>query len=80
MDRVVKLETDEADLAIRYARSLPHGASGEIFRDSVLSRLQPRLLAKQPIIQCASDLRAYQLIHFDWFAKDQNGAQLGAMV
>jgi LysR family transcriptional regulator, glycine cleavage system transcriptional activator len=33
VDRVVKLDADEADLAIRYARSAPHGASHEIFRD-----------------------------------------------
>jgi LysR family glycine cleavage system transcriptional activator len=71
VDRVVKLETDEADLAIRYARSLPHGASGEIFRDQFFPVCSPELLAKRPIIQCASDLRAYPLIHFDWFAKDQ---------
>jgi LysR family glycine cleavage system transcriptional activator len=71
VDRVVQLETDEADLAIRYARSLPRGASGEIFRDQFFPVCSPKLLAKRPIIQCASDLRAYPLIHFDWFAKDQ---------
>lgn len=71
VDRVVKLETDEADLAIRYARSLPRGASGEIFRDQFFPVCIPKLLAQRPIIQCASDLRAYPLIHFDWFANDQ---------
>jgi LysR family transcriptional regulator, glycine cleavage system transcriptional activator len=71
VDRIVKLETDEADLAIRYARSLPRGASREIFRDQFFPVCSPKLLAERPVIQCASDLRAYPLIHFDWFANDQ---------
>jgi LysR family glycine cleavage system transcriptional activator len=70
-DRVVKLDTDEADLAIRYARSLPRGASREIFRDQFYPVCSPKLLAERPIICRASDLRGYPLIHFDWFANDR---------
>lgn len=68
VDRVVKLEAGEADLAIRYARSAPHDASHEIFRDRFYPVCTPNLLAKGPIITRASDLGLYPLIHFDWFA------------
>ena len=71
VDRVVKLDTDEADLAIRYARSLPRGASREIFRDQFYPVCSPKLLTERPIIRRASDLRGYPLIHFDWFANDR---------
>jgi LysR family transcriptional regulator, glycine cleavage system transcriptional activator len=70
VDRVVKLDADEADLAIRYARSAPHGASREIFRDQFYPVCSPKLLAKGPSIHRASDLMAYPLVHFDWFAND----------
>jgi LysR family transcriptional regulator, glycine cleavage system transcriptional activator len=70
VDRVVKLDADEADLAIRYARSAPHGASHEIFRDQFYPVCSPKLLAKGPSVKRASDLMAYPLIHFDWFAND----------
>jgi LysR family glycine cleavage system transcriptional activator len=71
VDRVVRLDTDEADLAIRYAHSLPRGASREIFRDQFYPVCSPKLLAERPIICRASDLRGYPLIHFDWFANDR---------
>lgn len=70
VDRVVKLEADEADLAIRYARSAPHGASHEIFRDQFYPVCSPKLLAKGPAIRQAHDFTGYPLIHFDWFAND----------
>jgi LysR family glycine cleavage system transcriptional activator len=70
VDRVVKLEVGEADLAIRYARSAPHGASEEIFRDRFFPVCTPELLAKGPIISDPSDLARHPLIHFDWFAND----------
>jgi LysR family transcriptional regulator, glycine cleavage system transcriptional activator len=70
VDRVVKLDADEADLAIRYARSAPHGALREIFRDQFYPVCSPKLLAKGPSIHHASDLMGYPLIHFDWFAND----------
>jgi LysR family transcriptional regulator, glycine cleavage system transcriptional activator len=70
VDRVVKLDADEADVAIRYARSAPPGASDEIFRDQFYPVCSPKLLARGPGIHGASDFRDYPLIHFDWFAND----------
>src|SRR5215469_18021273 len=70
VDRVVKLEAGEADLAIRYARSTPHGASQEILRDRFFPVCAPHVLAKNPVISRASDLARFPLIHFDWFAND----------
>ncbi len=70
VDRVVKLDADEADLAIRYARSAPRGAAREIFRDQFYPVCSPNLLAKRRAIRGASDLGGYPLIHFDWFAND----------
>jgi len=71
-DRVVRLEADEADLAIRYARSTPRGASREIFRDGFYPICHPRLVAGRVPIRSAGDLVGLPLIHFDWFAKDQS--------
>jgi len=70
VDRVVKLDADEADLAIRYARSAPHGASHEIFRDQFYPVCSPKLLAKGHTIREALRFAGYPLIHFDWFAND----------
>jgi LysR family transcriptional regulator, glycine cleavage system transcriptional activator len=70
VDRVVKLDGDEADIAIRYARSAPHGAAHEIFRDRFYPVCSPKLLASGPGIRHAADLKSYPLIHFDWFAND----------
>lgn len=69
-DRVLKLDADEADLAVRYARSAPQGASHEIFRDQFYPVCAPSLLAKGPTVGRAADLAGYPLIHFDWFADD----------
>ncbi len=71
VDRVVRLDTDEADLAIRSAHSLPRGASREILRDQFYPVCSPKLLAERPTICRASDLHGYPLIHFDWFANDR---------
>ncbi len=70
-DRVVKLDADEADLAIRYARSAPSGASREIFRDRFFPVCSPKLLGGRPPVRRATDLVGYPLIHFDWFANDR---------
>src|SRR5215471_20326519 len=69
-DRVVRLDADEADLAIRYARSAPRNASREIFRDRCYPICNPKLLLQGPTIRHASDIGEYPLIHFDWFAND----------
>jgi LysR family glycine cleavage system transcriptional activator len=71
-DRVVRLDADEADLAIRYARSAPRGASREIFRDRFYPICNPKLLAGRAPIRSAGDLAGLPRIHFDWFAKDQS--------
>jgi LysR family glycine cleavage system transcriptional activator len=70
VDRVVKLESDEADVAIRYARSPPTGAKQEILRDQFYPVCVPKLLDKGPIIRRPADFSSYPLIHFDWFAND----------
>lgn len=70
VDRVVKLDAGEADLAIRYARSAPHSASHEIFRDRFYPVCSPNLLANGPTISRPSELSGYPLVHFDWFAND----------
>jgi LysR family transcriptional regulator, glycine cleavage system transcriptional activator len=71
-NRLVRLEADEADLAVRYARSAPQGASQEIFRDRFYPICSPRLLAGRAPTRSAGDLVGLPLIHFDWFAKDQS--------
>jgi len=70
-DRVMRLDADEADLAIRYTRSAPQGANREIFRDRFYPICSPALLAGRAPIQRAGDLVGLPLIHYDWFAKDQ---------
>lgn len=71
-DRVINLEAGEADLAIRYARSAPHGASREIFRDQFYPVCSPKLLKGRPPIRGSADLSRFPLIHFDWFANDRS--------
>jgi LysR family glycine cleavage system transcriptional activator len=71
-DRVVRLDADEADLAVRYARSAPRGASQEIFRDRFYPICNPKLLAAREPIRNPGDLAGLPLIHFDWFAKDKS--------
>lgn len=70
LDRVVNLDAGEADLAIRYARSMPRDASREILRDHFYPVCSPKLLDKGPAIRRPSDIGEYPLIHFDWFAND----------
>jgi LysR family transcriptional regulator, glycine cleavage system transcriptional activator len=71
-DRLVRLDADEADLAIRYTRSAPRGASQKIFRDRFYPICNPKLLAAREPIRNPGDLMGLPLIHFDWFAKDQS--------
>lgn len=67
-DRVLNLDADEADLAIRYARTEPPGAEPEIFRDRFYPVCAPKLLAEAGPVASAADLARLPLIHFDWFA------------
>lgn len=67
-DAVLDLRAGDADIAIRYARTMPADlAALEIFRDSFFPVCSPELLAKggRPIAR-AADVLHYPLIHFDW--------------
>ena len=67
---MIDLRGGDADVAIRYTRTMPVGFSAqEIFRDSFFPTCSPNLLTKQPI-KGAADLFRYPLIHFDWTSKD----------
>ena len=70
-DAVVDLRSGEADLAVRYARTMPSGLAGrEIFRDSFFPVCSPRLLTDGSPVARAADLLRYPLIHFDWQKAD----------
>lgn len=72
-DAVLDLRGGEADIAIRYARRMPHDlTSKEIFRDSFFPVCSPKLLARgKQRIRRAADLLHYPLIHFDWMNRDR---------
>ena len=67
-DRIVG--PDEADLAIRYARSAPPHAGRELFRDRHYPVCSPRLVAESGPVASPSDLGRYPLIQYDWLASD----------
>ncbi len=62
---------DEADLAIRYARSPPPGAEQELFRDRHYPVCSPRVLAGGGPVASPSDLGRYPLIQYDWLINDR---------
>lgn len=65
-DRVLDLEADEADLAIRYARTAPgDGPSHEILRDRFYPVCTLDLLAERPV-RHPRDLAGHTLIHLGW--------------
>jgi LysR family transcriptional regulator, glycine cleavage system transcriptional activator len=69
-DSVLDLRASDADVAIRYARSMPTDLiAQEIFRDSFFPMCSPKLLAKSGITR-AAELLQYPLIHFDWMNRD----------
>ena len=68
---VLELQAGEADVAIRYARSMPlDAAAQELFRDSYQPVCSPTLLASGKRVKRAADLLNYPLIHFDWLRTD----------
>jgi LysR family glycine cleavage system transcriptional activator len=71
-DAVLDLRSGDADLAIRYARTMPTGfVVQEICRDMFFPVCSPALLAKDGhAIERASDLLRFPLIHFDWMTRD----------
>lgn len=72
-DSVLDLRAGNADVAIRYARTMPPDLSAqEIFRDTFFPVCSPQLLAKGTRrIERAADLLHYPLIHFDWMNRDR---------
>ncbi len=73
-DTVLDLHGGDADIAIRYARRMPHDlAAREIFRDTFFPVCSPKLLARgKRRIRRAADLLNYPLIHFDWTNRDRD--------
>ena len=71
-DAVLDLRSGEADVAIRYARTMPSGrVVQEICRDTYFPVCSPALLAKDGhAIARASDLLRFPLIHYDWMNRD----------
>ena len=71
-DAVLDLRSGDADVAIRYARTMPTGfVVKEICRDMFFPVCSPALLAKDGhAIERASDLLRFPLIHFDWMTRD----------
>jgi LysR family transcriptional regulator, glycine cleavage system transcriptional activator len=68
-DRIVG--QDEADLAIRYARSPPPRSERELFRDRHYPVCSPGLVARGEPIASPADLGRYPLIQYDWLANDR---------
>lgn len=71
-DAVLDLRTGAADVAIRYARTMPTGfVVREICRDTFFPVCSPALLVKDGrAIERASDLMRFPLIHYDWMTRD----------
>jgi LysR family transcriptional regulator, glycine cleavage system transcriptional activator len=71
-DAVLDLRSGDADVAIRYARTMPTGfVAQEICRDMFFPVCSPALLAKGGlVIGRASDVLKFPLIHFDWMTRD----------
>lgn len=69
-DKLIDLRAGEADVAIRYARTMPADGAAHMFRDRFFPMCSPALLAKGEPILSAADLRRHPLIHFDWLRTD----------
>jgi LysR family transcriptional regulator, glycine cleavage system transcriptional activator len=70
-DAVLGLRADEADVAIRYARSTPtEFVARELFRDSFFPVCSPALLTDGAPVGRVADLLQYPMIHFEWLKSD----------
>jgi LysR family transcriptional regulator, glycine cleavage system transcriptional activator len=71
-DAVLDLRSGDADVAIRYARSMSTDLTArEIFRDAFFPMCSPELLGAGAYpIKRAADLLRYPLIHYHWFNSD----------
>jgi LysR family transcriptional regulator, glycine cleavage system transcriptional activator len=68
-DGVLDLHAGDADVAIRYARTLPtDGIAKEFLRDSFWPVCSPELLASD--LKRAADLRGHVLVHSYWSPSD----------
>lgn len=66
-DQLLDLAADEADIAIRYARTAPKGLlSSEIGRDSYIVVASPSLVGQGPIDLSPRDLLRFPLIGGQW--------------
>jgi LysR family glycine cleavage system transcriptional activator len=73
IDTPSSLFAGNADVAIRYARTMPPDfAAQEIFRNIFFPVCSPELLAKGTRqIERAADLLQYPLIHGEWMSRDR---------
>jgi LysR family transcriptional regulator, glycine cleavage system transcriptional activator len=72
-DVVLDLEAGEADVAIRYAKSLPLDAScGELMRDTFHVMASPRLIGEGRGLLAPNQLAEYPLIEAEWPPSDLN--------
>jgi len=70
-DRTLSLESGEADVAIRYSRSMPDGCAGqELFRDTYFPVCRPHLLAAGKPLATPRDIYRLPRIHYDWMKID----------
>ncbi|WP_245445160.1 LysR substrate-binding domain-containing protein [Pseudaminobacter soli (ex Li et al. 2025)] len=70
-DRLLDLRTGEADVAIRYTRTVAADSGAqEMFRDRFFPMCSPALLGAGRPIMRPGDLRQHPLIHFDWLKSD----------
>ena len=70
-DSVLDLHGGDADVAIRYARSLPDdGTSREFLKDSFWPVCSPRVFATAGRLTTPADLRSQVLVHCYWSPSD----------
>ncbi|WP_280823535.1 LysR substrate-binding domain-containing protein [Pseudaminobacter soli (ex Li et al. 2025)] len=70
-DKLLDLRSGEADVAIRYTRTMPADSGAqEMFRDRFFPMCSAALLAAGRPILRPGDLRQHPLIHFDWLKTD----------
>src|SRR5713226_4070099 len=70
-DSVVDLRADDADVAIRYARTSPKdGISRELLSDTFWPVCSPQLFASAGHLKKPADLRRHVLVHCYWSPSD----------
>ncbi|MGM0562275.1 MAG: LysR substrate-binding domain-containing protein [Pseudomonadota bacterium] len=70
-DAVLDLRGGEADVALRYAATMPRDLAGqELFRDSFFPVCTPDLLKATGRPPRVAELLSYPLLHFEWMKSD----------